>query len=194
MRLSELAGAIRERKYGREYRQRHRWMESNLGSVVEKTDDVEWRRELQNEWRLRRTNEGRNDLCSIEERTEGGNEGMKDDRKMKIHEAARVIEEAETEVKGRSWVKFELDYRSPKRWYKRAELRFEVEVGHGNTMLLLLTKHDLINTCVLRDVLSASFSLCFSPHTTVGILMPCSPGGVQLSTKSLSASLFPFSK
>lgn len=40
----------------------------------------------------RRTNGGRSDLGAIEESTEGGNEGMTNDQKVKRHEAARVME------------------------------------------------------------------------------------------------------
>lgn len=47
----------------------------------------------------RRTNGGRSDLCTTEESTEGGNEGMTNDQKVKRHEATRVIEEMEIEVR-----------------------------------------------------------------------------------------------
>lgn len=45
-----------------------------------------------------RTNGGRSDLCTSEDSTEGGNEGMTNDQKVKRHEATRVIEEMGIEV------------------------------------------------------------------------------------------------
>lgn len=45
----------------------------------------------------RRTNGGKSDLCTIEESTEGGNEEMTNDQKVKRHEETRVIEEMEIE-------------------------------------------------------------------------------------------------
>lgn len=47
----------------------------------------------------RRTNRGRSDLCTTDERTEGGNEGMTNDQKVERHEATRVIEEMEIETR-----------------------------------------------------------------------------------------------
>lgn len=47
----------------------------------------------------RRTNGGRSDLCAIEGSTEGGNEGMTNDQKVKRHEAATVIEEMDIKVR-----------------------------------------------------------------------------------------------
>lgn len=47
----------------------------------------------------RRTNGGKSDVCTIEESTEGGNEGMTNDQKVKRHEAKKVIEEMEIEVR-----------------------------------------------------------------------------------------------
>lgn len=47
----------------------------------------------------RRTNVGRSDLCTTEKSTERGNEGMTNDQKVKRHEAMRVIEEMEIEVR-----------------------------------------------------------------------------------------------
>lgn len=47
----------------------------------------------------RRTNGGRSDLCTTEECTEGGNEGITNDQKVKRHEATRVIEEIEIEAR-----------------------------------------------------------------------------------------------
>lgn len=47
----------------------------------------------------RRTNGGRSDLCTIEESTAGGNEGMTNDQKVERHDATRVIEEKEIEVR-----------------------------------------------------------------------------------------------
>lgn len=41
----------------------------------------------------RRTNGGRRDLYTIEERTEEGNERMTNDQKVQRHEATTVIEE-----------------------------------------------------------------------------------------------------
>lgn len=60
-------------------------METNLGSVDEKTDGVIEGR-VKERCRMneaqRRTNGGRSDLCTIEESAEGGNEGMTNDQKV----------------------------------------------------------------------------------------------------------------
>lgn len=40
----------------------------------------------------RRTNGGRSDVCATETSSEGGNEGMTNDGKVKRHEATRVME------------------------------------------------------------------------------------------------------
>lgn len=47
--------------------------------------------------RLRRTKGGRSDLCTTEESTEGGNEGMTNDQNEKRREATREIGEIEIE-------------------------------------------------------------------------------------------------
>lgn len=47
----------------------------------------------------RRTNGGRSDLCMTEESTEGGNEGMTNDQRVKRHEATTVIEEMNIEAR-----------------------------------------------------------------------------------------------
>lgn len=46
---------------------------------------------------LRRTDGGRSDLCTTEESTEGGNEGMTNDQNEERREATRVIEGMEIE-------------------------------------------------------------------------------------------------
>ncbi len=47
----------------------------------------------------RRTNGGKSDVCTTEESTEGENEGMTNNQKVKRHDATIVIEEMEIEVR-----------------------------------------------------------------------------------------------